>query len=282
MPDLIELIIKWWKQILALTVIAAIVAAVVTFTTSKEYLGTSTAIPAPTYATDKAFVFSQQLQILYPGTGTADDLDMILGSAHNDTPYIAVAKSLDLVSYYGVDKNDPEALQKAASILKGKTKVQKSDYSELKVKVWDGNKEKAADMSNELMHQLDGLQQGVITASNKIILESIKKSYTDKQKEFQLLHDSLSKMDITGAAAQLMTARKTALLQQVQEYEKLLNEYQLMVNANPPALIITEKATPSLWPDKPQPKKIIPAAALLGFFFGLLLALVLERRKSKV
>jgi len=273
MPDIFDLIAKWWKQILGLVIATVIVTAIVVFTMPKKYLGMATALPAPTFATDKAGVFSDNLQILYPGLGTSDDLDMILGTAHLDTVYTAVAADLSLADYFGIDKADPERNKLAGSILKEKTKVNKSDYGELKVKVWYGDKQRAADMANGIMDKLQQIQQDVQTTNNATMLEKIKSELSIKQTEFQKLVDS------SNATSQLVLAKRISVMEQIQQYEKLQNQYQLMVNARPQALIIVERASPAIWPDKPKPKLAIIAAAILSLFFGLFAALVLERRR---
>ena len=280
MPDIFDLFIRWWKQILLLVVIAVITTAIIVFTMPKQYLAVATAIPAPTYTADKGGVFSQNLQVLYPSVGTSDDLDMILGTAHLDTVYTAVADELNLADYYGVSKTDPEAVKKAASILKGRTRVIKSDYGELKVKVWDADRNRVAEMSNAVMQKLQEMHQGVQIAGNATMLSKIKEEYAGKKVEFQKLNDSLTRNFDINSVRELLAAQRASLLQQIQEYEKLINQYQLMVNAKPPALVIVEKASPPLWPDRPRPKQTLIAAALLSFFFALLAALLLERRRT--
>ena len=274
MPDIFDLIAKWWKHILAFVIVAVIATAIFVYTTPKKYLGQATALPAPTFATDKAGVFGENLQILYPGLGTSDDLDMILGTAHLDTVYTAVAADLDLADYFGIDKADAERNKKAGSVLKEKTKVIKSDYGDLKVKVWDGDRQKAADMANGVMNRLQLIQQDVQTANNAAMLEKIKEEYATKQSEFEKLTDSSK-----NATNQMAVSKRISLMEQLQQYEKLQNEYQLMVNAKPQALIIVEKASAALWPDKPKPKETLIAAAVLSLIFGLFAALVLERRR---
>ena len=73
---------------------------------------------------------------------------------------------------------------------------------------------------------------------------------------------------------------KAALLTRIQEYEKLIGEYQLMIDSKPPALIIVEDAKPSGRPDKPDVILAIVAAGVLGFLFSLLAALLLHSRKK--
>lgn len=251
MPDIFDLFARWWKQIAGLVIVTVGITAAFVYSKHKQYLAVSTALPAPTYAVDKAGVFSQNMQTLYPGVGTPDDLDMILGTSHLDTVYNSVADRLGLADYYGIDKNDAEAIKKAGSILKGKTRTIKSDYGELKVKVWDGNRSRAADMSNAIMEKLKEMHQDVQMSNNKLILAKIKEVYPTL--------DSLP--------------------QEKQEYARLLSQYQLMATVKPEALIIIERASAPLWPDKPKPVQTMLAAALLSLFFGILVALVLERRR---
>src|SRR5215470_2599949 len=96
MPDLFDLLFRWWKQVLLLVFAAIVVAGIIVLFTTKKYLGVATALPAPAYASDKTTVFSQNLQELYSTFGTPDDLDKIMGTAHLDTVYIAVIEKLNL------------------------------------------------------------------------------------------------------------------------------------------------------------------------------------------
>ena len=276
MPDIIDLFLRWWKQIFLLVIIASVATAVIVFLIPKKYSGVATALPAPAYANDKTGVFSQNLQGLYSALGSPDDLDRIVGTARLDTVYNAVAGQLNLAAYYRINKNDTEAIQKAGRILKKRTRVIKSDYGELKVKTWDCDRNRAAGMSNAIMEKLQLIHQDVQTAGNTMMFAKISDEYTGKRVDYQKLVDSLQHTN-SAALADLLSIHKASLLQQMQEYEKLLNQYKLMIEARPQALIIIERATPALKPDPPGPIQIIIAAAVLSLFFGFLAALVLER-----
>jgi uncharacterized protein involved in exopolysaccharide biosynthesis len=244
----------------------------------KEYLGVATALPASAYTTDKTGVFSQNMQGLYSALGSPDDLDKILGTARLDTVYNTVAGQLNLVSYYEIPKTDKNALQKAAIKLKKRTRVIKSDYGELKVKVWDRDRDRAAIMANAIMEKLQQMHRDVQTTNNVMMLSKISDEYAGKKVEYQKLMDSLQHTN-NASIADLLGVQRTSLLQQMQEYEKLLNQYRLMVDANPQALIVIERATPALKADRPRSIQIIIAATILSFFFGLFTSLVLERRR---
>lgn len=274
MPDLFDLFQQWWRRLLSLVVIAAVIATIIVFLVPRTYLGVTTALPAPDYTSDKSSVFSQNLQNLYSAFGSPDDLDKILGTARLDTVYRAVVEKLNLIDHYHI-QNSPVSLQKAALCLKEKTRVLKTDYGELQVKVWDKNKWMAAEMANGIMEKLQQIHQDIQTASNTTILTKINDEYAEKKAEYQKLSDSL----LHTATPELLSAQKNTLLQQIQEYEKLSNQYKLMVSAKPQVLVIVEKATPALNPDKPNRLEVIIAAAVLSFIFGILGALILERQK---
>jgi capsular polysaccharide biosynthesis protein len=280
MPDLFDLFFRWWKQILALVAISVVVAAVVVLLTPKKYLATATAVPASTYSTDKTGVFSQNLQSLYSALGTADDLDLVLGTAHLDTVYCAVADQLNLSPYYGISEGDTNAARKAACILKKRTRVIKSDYGELKVKVWDGDPKRAASFANSIMDKLQEIHQRIQTINNNILLSKITDEYAQKKLSYEKISDSLSHT-VSQSTTDLLNVQKSSVLQQMLEYEKLLDQYRLMVNARPQALIIVERATPPLNADRPRTIEVIVGAAVLSLFFALLAALALERRMEK-
>src|SRR6266496_1343014 len=277
MLDLFDLFFRWWKQIFLLVIIAVIATAIIVFFIPKKYLGVTTALPAPAYAADKAGVFSQNIQELYSALGSPDDLDKVLGTAHLDTVYKAVAGQLNLAEHYNI-KRDNVSLQKAARLLKRSTRVIKTDYGELQVKVWDVDRDLAADMSNAIMEKLQQIHQDVQTANNTLMFSKINDEYAEKKAGYQKLLDSLQHTN-SGAVTDLLNVQKTSVLQQMQEYEKLLSQYKLMVDARPQTLIIVERAFPALKADEPKTLQTIIAAAVLSFFFTWLSALVLEKRR---
>src|SRR5215831_2648058 len=190
MPDLFDLFLRWWKQVLLLMIAAVVVAGVIVLFTTKKYLGIATALPAPAYASDKTAVFSQNLQELYSTLGTPDDLDKIMGTAHLDTVYIAVIEKLNLSNHYGLANSDPESVQKAARVLKKRTRVIKTDYGELQVKTWDTNRYLAAALANSILEKLQQVHQDVQTANNLMMLSKINNELDDSKAEYQRLHDS--------------------------------------------------------------------------------------------
>jgi len=273
MPDIFDVITKWWKYIFGVMLLTIVVAGAIVFLKPKKYLAIATALPAPSYASDKAAIFGENIQVLYPNIGIPDDLDKIVGTALLDTVYYSVVDQYHVIAYYKL-VNDGEGRQKAASRLKSNTRVIKSDFGELKVKVWDQDRNQSALFSNAIMEALRLMHQELENANNSEILGKIKNEYAIKKAEYLALNDSL-KNDW------FLIMKKEALSKQLVEYEKLSGEYELMTRLKPQALIIVEKARPPLWPDRPKRFQIIIAAAILSFIFSILMILMLERRKAQ-
>lgn len=263
MPDIFYLISKWWKQMLSIIVLSLLTAGVILYLKPVKYLSVTTALPASSYASDKASIFNNNIQQLYPSMGTPDDLDKIIGTAQLDTVYIAVAGEFNLYDHYKVNDGEEPALLKAAYLLKANTKVIKSDFSELKVKVWDTDKNLAPQLANAIMDRLQSIHQDLQNRSNVSLLKTLQ---TGKEK-------ILSQLDSATME------KRTVLSEQLQQYEKLIGQYQLIADSKAPVLVIVERARVSNWPDKPKKTLTLFGTFVLSSLFAFLLALLLERRR---
>jgi hypothetical protein len=273
MPDLFYLVSKWWKQLLSIIVLALLAAGIPLYLRPVKYLSTATALPASSYAADKASVFNNNIQSLYPATGTPDDLDMIIGTAQLDTVYIAIAKEIDLAAHYKVSEKGEAAIIKAAYLLKANTRVIKNDYNELKVKVWDGEKIFPAQLANRIMQKLKTMHEDMRNESNRTILRTLENTRARIQEQVD------SSGDFKNEIPEGIRVRKQALVAQLQQYETLISEYQLIVDNKPPVLIVAENARVHDSPDKPKYLRVLLATFVLSLLFGLLAILLIEKIK---
>lgn len=271
MLDFFYLLSKWWKQILAVVLLSVIVVGVIVFIKPSKYLSVATAVPASGIASDKSRIFSENIEALYSNLGSPDELDVIVGTGQLDTIYLAVTDQFNLYDHYKIHEEKEKARAKSAELLKCNTEVQKSGYGELKVKVWDTDKNLAPQLANALMDKIQSIHQDVQSESNAAALNDLKAGMIKIKDSIQLM--------------QALTDKKTdtfglgILKSQLQKYQQLVGEYQLMVDDKPPSLLVVERARPSLLPDKPKRLEILIATLILSFLFALLVALILERRK---
>ena len=275
MPDLLYLLSKWWKQIFFIVLLSVLVTGIIVFLKPKKYLSTATAVPASTVASDKARIFNENIESLYSDLGSSDDLDVIIGTGQLDTIYLAVTDQFNLYDHYKINGEGDAARRKAALLLKKNTRVLKSDYRELKIKVWDTDKNLAPQLANALMSKLQAIHQDIQNETNAATLSGLKTGMQKIKDSLNRIKSSMSFMDNISTD----TTGRIILMNQLQKYQQLISEYQLMVDSKSPSLLVVENARPAICADKPKRWEIIFATAILSLLFSFLVALVLEKRK---
>jgi len=265
MPDLFHILSRWRKQILLVTLACVLVVTLIVFLKPGQYLAVTTALPASPFATDKASVFNSSVQQLYTAMGSPDDLDRIVGTGQLDTIYLALVDSFDLTRHFRTQRDR----LKAAHHLRRNSSVMKSEYGELRIKVWDEDRQLAPAMANALLGRLEQLHRQIQNKSNASVLQSLNEGRA------RVL------LDIQQAPIRsTINLPVEAWQNDLKKYESLIGEYQLMVDSRPPVLLVVEYARPANRIDRPERALLIAGAAVIGFFFALLLALLLERRSQ--
>ena len=167
MPHISYLFSRWWKQILLTVLICLVAAGTIVFLKPLQYLSVTTAVPGNALSADRSKVFNRNIEALYSDIGLPDELDVILGTGQLDTIYLAVTDQFNLFDHYKFARGDGEARHKSAKKLKKNSRVIKSDYGELKVKVWDTDKNLAPQLANALMGKLQQIHQALQNGNNK-------------------------------------------------------------------------------------------------------------------
>ena len=264
MPDLADLLKKWWKFIAAVTLISVAIVFLISFLFPKKYLATATAFPASSALADKAGVFNENIESLYSIFGSADELDKYEGTATLDTLFIATVQQLQLAKHYQL-ADDPFALQKAVKRLKKNTEIGKTAYGQLRIRAWDEDAETAANIANALMQQMDELHLNLQQQNSRLALQQLRNG-------MKSLEAKLQRPDTSGAPT--MNLRRENLLVQYAEYEKLAGEYELVLQTRSPVLLIAEPARPAVWPDKPDRLRLVLITFFAAGLFAFLWALI--------
>ena len=270
MPDIFELFARWKKQILLIVLSSLIVATAIVFILPVKYLATSTAIPANPLLIDKASLFSHEARELYSSLGTDNDLDVIIGTGQLDTIYIAAVRKFKLTGHYAIKDTSEMAVLKAAHILKEETKIQKTAFGELQIRLLFTDRFLAPQVANMLMDQLALIHQHILNRNNKLLLDGIEKQIADR---------TISKMPFVKIDTSLIE-EANEIENQTALYKRLLAEYQLAANLERPAFHIVEPARISDKPASPKIAVILISTAIASLLFALWLAVLLDKGKK--
>jgi hypothetical protein len=279
MPDFLTLFKRWWKMIAGFVLIIAIITTILLKMKTKEYVSTVTAIPATAVNFDKSKIFSNNIQGLYSPIGNAEDIDRILGTADLDTLYLQLIRENALVNHYNLaDAPIPEYA--AIRELHENVEVEKDEYNQLKISVWDRDKYLAARMANSLFRKYQALHQRLQSETNERILHNLKQHAAQLKQQYISNYDS---MKTRGAAERdLIRVSNEASIKELAEYERLINEYSLLSNTRPDVLLLVEPARPGYKPDRPRLLPTFVMVCFVAFIFAILLSLYLDSRKKTV
>jgi uncharacterized protein involved in exopolysaccharide biosynthesis len=274
MPDLFYIFSKWWKQVLLVTVCVTVIATVVSLLLPKQYLSTVTALPANSLTADKSVFFNTNIQHLYSYLGTGDELDKFEGTARLDTLYKAADRDLSLAEHYNLNEQ-----YKVIKELKKNTKISRTEYGELKIKVWDKDASMAASIANSLFKNLQEIHQNLQSRASKIILERLYNSYDSLRRRPATLEATNYDTSLTFENRNQLIEPASVNNEYISQHAKLINEYRMLVNLNPPTLLLVETASAPEKPDKPLIPEIIIVTFFTAFLLSVLIAVFLEGRK---
>ena len=290
MPDLFSIVLTKWKLIIGLTVATTLLVLVLSLLQPKQYGATTTALPANSTLSDKARIFNNNIESLYPELGSVDELDRIEGIAKLDTIYITTINAFHLITHYGITNDGADSLSEAVIKLKKATEIRRSEYGSLRVTVWAKDPALAAQLANKLMDELNDLYLEAQIRNNVITLEKLKLTVAQKYSRLQLDKQGRSKHEgVDGMLSDTALSRKNVTLpqlpstlpEQIMQLEQLIDQYKLAIEAAPQPLIVVEQARATKSVVKPDLLQITLFAFAASFLFSILLAFFLQTRNQK-
>lgn len=252
--------------------IAAALALAILLLQPRFYLSVVTALPANSNTFDKARIFNPNVQHLYSTLGAADELDRFLGTASLEVLYGNLVKKYNLTTHYKLTGEYAE--NKAVKKLIKNVRVMRSEFDQLKIKVWDKDPQFAATLANAFLEELQQLHLQLQNKSNATVLAALKENVAVMEKELVLNDTAQQEIE----AVKIL--QRKGLEEQLYQQQKLIREYSLAIATNPPVLLVVESARPAVKWDKPDIGKTLVLVAGASVFFGILLALFLEMRKK--
>ncbi|MES2372161.1 MAG: Wzz/FepE/Etk N-terminal domain-containing protein [Bacteroidota bacterium] len=268
---------KRWRTILLFVVIAAVAATVTVFVMPRYYRSTSTVVPANPALADKARLFNNNIQSLYSYFGTGDDLDRIYGIADMRSTYVKLVDEFSLVNYYQLKDDSLTILKsKAAKCLQKDIHLEKTEQNQLQVIAWTKDKQLSANLVNRMVAIIQETEMDIWKTNYQNAQDKLNNSIALKEKEYQLLSDSLS--TLRSGKQQLAIAQMQTIAEQISQYRKTAGEFTIASQTPPVALYVMEAAMPSASAERPDKLMIILGSCLVAFVFSSLLVLVNDRK----
>ena len=282
--DVMALLQKKWKQIAVFVCIVLAITTITVFLLPQQFKSTAIVIPANPTLADKSRLFNNNIQSLYSFYGNGDDAEVLYGLANLDTVYYQLIDQFKLVDYYE-SKGENEFIKKkhALKSLKEDMPIQKNEFSQLKISVWNKYKEQAALIANTSVDIIQQVEQATWKKIYQTELEKTNQSITALEKDFKILSDSIQASygnDHTPHSVDLLAIKRENIIEQIKQYNKSVNELQLAIATTPPTLYVIEKAQPASIAERPAKAEVLIAAFFASLIFGIIATLIYSRKQN--
>lgn len=267
--ELTNALFKRWKFIAVITIVSVILAAGAIFFITPKYTATTKLLPGNAVLADKARLFNDEIQHLYSFFGSGDDLDRLMSMASLDTSLKQVIHEFNLISYYEIEEKEAGMeMYKTIRQFKKDLMLVKTVNNELEISYAHQSKDTAAAIVNFMTNQLAAKMKNIWKQQYEKIGLQLDSSIAIISDDYKNVSNNSSSNDA------ITKTKMTALLSQLEQFNKMSIETKMAVATTPEALIVLEKASiPAKisWPNKAV---VLPLAALLGFIFSVCLVLI--------
>ncbi|MFN8292661.1 MAG: GNVR domain-containing protein [Chitinophagales bacterium] len=293
-----RILLKWKKHILGVSILSAVVAALVAlFVLDEYYLSQSVFYPINQSQNDRSIIFNGAQVMAY--YGDKNDVNRLLTMANSKQLIEEIIEQFGIVEHYKIDKNKPFWKTKVyKKFLKNYAAI-KTEKDAIEVSLFDTDPKLAATIVNTIVKILDTRNSKAIKENRSRLLtaleEDIQKEST-KLSGLNLKADSLikeHKLRITFSQyGELLVGGDNFLARETvrQLFREINNTQREMLNksniqdqlkvsvANTVSSIsVVEKAEAADRREKPQRTLIVIIAFTIAFIFSCIGALLLEQ-----
>ncbi|MFN8265026.1 MAG: hypothetical protein U0T11_03080 [Chitinophagaceae bacterium] len=275
---ILQIIRHRWKQSLLIVCIATLGTGLILFLMTPMFRGTAVFTAANPNLGDRANIYRTQFWDQYFYFGSEFDNDRLAAIARSEELLLYIADTFKLKEHYKIKPKGEKGRYLTDKELKKNITIHKNEFGHIKVNVWDKDRFLAPKIANEIVRKVNETAIGSINQMKKEILQKLKYDY-------QVQKDSLQAVEVYLKAAPgdaFLSARKSAILEELVEKDKLIQQFNTSIN-NVTSLFIIEKAITPFKKEKPKILSGMITASIVSFVFSIVLIFLLEvktRRKS--
>lgn len=253
------------KRFMALIILLpTLTALILSLVLPKTYLSQASILPVNSRLSDKARFSSEEIAELYSAFGNGDDLDRLFAAARSASVLMKMVDSFQLVNHYQLSHKKESAREAAVKKLKSSSEIRKTEYGEIQIRVWDTDRQLAADICNAIVEQVDKIHRDLYTTFYARSLNALESEYAEKL----LIANDSAQDKISANPAPLFA-------EELSYYRKSIADNRIALQNPPPSLMVLEKAYVSVKPDKPDLLMNVLVTFLVSAFTGLAAILLL-------
>lgn len=265
-----DLIRKRWKQSLIIVLLSTMATGLILFLEKPYFKSTAAFTAANPNLGDRSNIYRTEFWEQYYYYGAESDNERLMALAKSEEMDRFIVDSFNLVKHYKITAEGERALFLANREYKENIHIHKNEFGHITINVWDTDKQLAAAIANAIMKRVNDKSVAAINEMKEAIFQKLNNDYLAQKDTLVQIEKRLQ--ENTDA---LLPARKTEIINRINEKEKLIQQYTTSINTVG-ALFVIEEALPALRKDKPEILAAMLFAAVISFVFSVLLLLVMD------
>lgn len=195
---LLSKLIKWRKQLLIYTIVAAILSGLVSFLMPKQYKSTVVVFPARHFSTSKLLLEQNTgNQEDYMQLGDEDDAEKLIQVLNSDALKLKVAKVFDLYKRWKI-KDTTFAYHYLKLKWEEMVVIKRTEFNSIKIEVYDYTANNSAQLANGISDYCDTVRNEMTRRVSGQALKIVKEAYDNTLTMMRQLEDSLQTLRQLG------------------------------------------------------------------------------------
>ena len=250
--DLVRIWSRCKKQIFFFTLACGLLSIIISLILPEYFKSRTILYPISMTMADRNMIFGQQ-------QGQAEF--SYFGNKYDASRILQVANSSEVIDYI-INKYDLKTHYKFKEEFLDNYHALKNDKDAIEITLLDTDKEKCAQMVNDIATKIDEIATKPVTEGKTKIIKMLEVELKNKNNELFSASSPANKDNLTSEIKQLSEA---------------LTQYKVSNNDKFSSITILEKAAASEKKTKPVRWLIVTLSILGGFFFSLLAAVVVNQ-----
>jgi capsular polysaccharide biosynthesis protein len=200
-----DIVLFIWKKkvpLLIITIAAAVISTLVSFTITPLYKSTVVMFPASESPVSKSlFQPNYQDRIGLLGFGDELQLERILQVLSSDEIRERIIEKYSLMDHYEIDSTTPYPYTKLFNMYKSNIDLRRTEFNSIVVEVLDKEPQMAADIANDISHLIDSAMNRMKQERANEAYEMVVREYNTLEAHVFELRDSIQMLNKKGMVA---------------------------------------------------------------------------------
>lgn len=191
LSGLLQIINRWKIQVITLTVLAAVISAVVSYLLPNEYKSTTVFYPTSLRAVDPdRIIEGEKIEV----GATTEDIDRIITIGQSQPLAEYIINKFKLYRDYGIENmGDDASKQYVLDQFSANLIIVHNERDAIELTFFSKDKNRAAAVANEIVKHIDYMTQQLTLENREKVLAIFRNQYQVLEKEFFMIRDSLQK-----------------------------------------------------------------------------------------